>query len=96
MENGPAARRRPTAAREAYSLYVERAAAGGNEADGPFSAARRLALEAGDDAVAVIVERQAGGEDERDEGDGVQVLLLADVGAKDGDVLRLQPEITAG
>jgi len=27
------------AAREAYSLYVERAAEGANEADGPFSAA---------------------------------------------------------
>jgi hypothetical protein len=29
----------PAAAREAYSLYVERAAAGANEADGPFGAA---------------------------------------------------------
>src|SRR5207245_1884362 len=38
-EKGPAARRRPRAAREAYSLYVERAAEGANEADGPFSAA---------------------------------------------------------
>ena len=38
-QKGPDARRRPTAAREAYSLYVERAAAGANEADGPFSAA---------------------------------------------------------
>jgi hypothetical protein len=27
------------AAREAYSLYVERAVEGANEADGPFSAA---------------------------------------------------------
>ena len=27
------------AAREAYSLYVERAAEGANEADGPFPAA---------------------------------------------------------
>jgi hypothetical protein len=27
------------AAREAYSLYVERAAEGANDADGPFSAA---------------------------------------------------------
>src|SRR3989442_12408972 len=34
----PAARRRTTAAREAYFLYVERAAEGANEADGPFSA----------------------------------------------------------
>ena len=34
-QKGPAARRRPTAACEAYSLYVE----GANEADGPFSAA---------------------------------------------------------
>jgi hypothetical protein len=32
-------RSRPTAAREAYSLYVERAAEGANDADGPFSAA---------------------------------------------------------
>ena len=37
-EKGPDARRRPKAAREAYSLYVERAAEGGNEAAGPFSA----------------------------------------------------------
>ena len=37
-EKGPAARRRPKAAREAYSLYVERAAEGANEADGPLSA----------------------------------------------------------
>ncbi len=37
-EKGPAARRRPKAAREAYSLYVERAAEVANEADGPFSA----------------------------------------------------------
>jgi hypothetical protein len=36
-EKGPAARRRPMAAREAYSLYVERAVEGGNEADGSFS-----------------------------------------------------------
>ena len=36
-EKGPAARRRPTAAREAYSLYVERAAEGANAADGPLS-----------------------------------------------------------
>src|ERR1700686_2607678 len=38
-EKGPDARRRPMAAREAYSLYVERAAEGANEADGPLSAA---------------------------------------------------------
>jgi len=38
-QKGPDARRRPTAAREAYSLYVERAAGDANEADGPFSAA---------------------------------------------------------
>jgi hypothetical protein len=38
-QTGPDARRRPRAAREAYSLYVERAAAGANEADGPVSAA---------------------------------------------------------
>ena len=38
-ETGPDARRRPKAAREAYSLYVERVAEGANEADGPVSAA---------------------------------------------------------
>src|SRR5262245_27731010 len=38
-QKGPDARRRPRAAREAYSVYVERAAAGANEADGPFSSA---------------------------------------------------------
>src|SRR5713226_3788198 len=38
-QKDPDARRRPKAAREAYSLYVERAAEGDNEADGPFSAA---------------------------------------------------------
>jgi hypothetical protein len=36
-EKGPAARRRPKAGREAYSLYVERPVEGGNEADGPLS-----------------------------------------------------------
>jgi hypothetical protein len=38
-EKGPAARRRPKVAREAYSMYVERANEGANEADGPLSAA---------------------------------------------------------
>jgi len=37
-EKGPDARRRPTAAREAYPWYVECAAEGANEVDGPFSA----------------------------------------------------------
>ena len=32
-EKGAAARRRPKAAREAYSLYVERAGEGGSEAE---------------------------------------------------------------
>src|SRR4029450_6531588 len=41
VEKGPAARRRPKAAGEAYSLYVEPAAEGANEADGPLSAACR-------------------------------------------------------
>src|SRR5262249_18413291 len=36
-ENGPAARRHSTAAREAYSLYVERAAESANAAAGPLS-----------------------------------------------------------
>src|SRR5438876_756308 len=48
-EKGPDARRRPKAAREAYSLYVERAAEGANEADGPFSAACRLVEAPGED-----------------------------------------------
>src|SRR6185369_11266002 len=39
-QKAPDARRRPSAAREAYSLYVERAAEGANEADGVFSATR--------------------------------------------------------
>ncbi len=38
-QKGPDARRRPTATREAYSLYVEPVAEGANAADGPFSAA---------------------------------------------------------
>jgi hypothetical protein len=38
-EKGPAARRRPKSGREAYCLYVERPVEGGNEADGPLSAA---------------------------------------------------------
>ena len=38
-QKGPDARRGPPAAREAYSLYVERAAKGANEADGPLGAA---------------------------------------------------------
>ena len=37
-EKGPVARRRPKAAGEAYSLYVEPAAEGANEANGPLSA----------------------------------------------------------
>jgi len=37
-QNGSDARRRPKAAREAYSVYVERAAEDANEADEPFSA----------------------------------------------------------
>ena len=38
-EEGPVARRRPKAAGEAYFPYVEPAAEGANEADGPSSAA---------------------------------------------------------
>jgi len=37
-EKGPVARRRAKAAREAYSLYVERAVERANEANGPLSA----------------------------------------------------------
>ena len=43
-QKGPDARRRPRAAGEAYSLYVEPAAEGANEADGPFSAACYVSL----------------------------------------------------
>src|SRR6266702_4143287 len=39
-QKGPDARRRPRAAREAYSLYVERAAEGANEAAGPLLSGR--------------------------------------------------------
>jgi hypothetical protein len=38
-EKGPVARRRPKAAGEAYSLYVEPAAEGANEANGSLSSA---------------------------------------------------------
>ena len=37
-EKGPVARRRAKVAREAYSLYVERAIERANEANGPLSA----------------------------------------------------------
>jgi hypothetical protein len=50
-EKGPDARRRRKAAREAYSLYVERAADGANEADDPFSATDALAVLDGEVAV---------------------------------------------
>ena len=43
-EKGPAARRRPKAGREAYSLYVERPVEGANEADGPLSAVCEAAV----------------------------------------------------
>jgi hypothetical protein len=39
VEKGPDARRRPKVAGEAYPWYVEPAAEGDNEADGPLSAA---------------------------------------------------------
>jgi hypothetical protein len=45
-EKGPAARRRPKTGREAYSWYVERPGEGGNEADGPLSAAACEVLDA--------------------------------------------------
>src|SRR5262245_13254388 len=46
---GPAPRRRPKATRETYSMYVERAAEGADEADGPLSAARRRTRRRGDE-----------------------------------------------
>jgi 3-hydroxy-9,10-secoandrosta-1,3,5(10)-triene-9,17-dione monooxygenase len=60
-QKGPDARRRPPAAREAYSLYGERAAKGANEADGPFSAAwvRRDLLRRAAELVPVLKERAA-------------------------------------
>src|SRR6266851_3574227 len=63
-QRGPDARRRPRAAREAYSLYVERAAEGANEAYGPFSAAARSSGPAAPDD-----------QEQRAEGDGVNVVL---------------------
>src|SRR5712692_10208800 len=56
-EKGPAARRRPMAAREAYSLYVERAAEGANAADGPLSSLslHALGVEAPEQVVALFV-----------------------------------------
>src|SRR5438093_10681877 len=56
-QKGPDARRRPKAAREPYSLYGERAAEGANEADGPFSAACSVVVDAFDGGAA---DRQLG------------------------------------
>ena len=50
-EKGSAARRRPKVAREAYSLYVERAAEGANEADVPHGSRHRWAVLDGEVAV---------------------------------------------
>jgi len=51
-EKGPVARRRPKVAGEAYSLYVEPAAEGANEANGSLSAiGERLAVLDGEVAV---------------------------------------------
>src|SRR5439155_27382765 len=58
-QKGPAARRRPKAAREAYSLYVERAVKGANEADGPFSATCALVVDAFEPPRGVIVGEPA-------------------------------------
>src|SRR6185295_20000035 len=46
-EKGPAARRRPKAAGEAYFPYVEPAVEGANEADGPLSSLQPGDLDAG-------------------------------------------------
>src|SRR5574341_557540 len=84
-QKGPAARRRPTAAREAYSLYVERAAEGANEADGPFSAATSQAAQKGPaarrrptaarEAYSLYVERAAEGANAADGLLGASLLL---------------------
>ena len=65
-EKGPDARRRPRAAGEAYSLYVEPAAAGANEADGPLSASAPPLDPAAVDDVALVRARAAvvGGEEQ--------------------------------
>src|SRR5438093_7708822 len=64
-EKGPAARRRPKAAREAYSLYVERAAEGANEADGPLSSPWRPEDAAGERArVLPVVEDDLAADDD--------------------------------
>ena len=42
------------AAREAYSLYVERAAEGANDADGPFSEVGERLIEVFDEVVRVF------------------------------------------
>ena len=55
-QKGPAARRRPKAAGEAYFLYVEPAAEGANGADGPFSASCGDAAELGEDVGVVGLE----------------------------------------
>src|SRR5678816_4946791 len=70
-EKGPAARRRPKAAGEAYLLYVEPAAEGANEADGPLSSLEPqvdLGLELAEETERrLVVERKhLGEEDARD------------------------------
>src|SRR5262245_57104013 len=90
-QKGPDARRRPTAAREAYLLYVERAAEGANEADGPFSAfcldelGQELQLRLHRD-----LRRGGVGDDQELVGELAAVLGLAPLTAgqaRDGDVL---------
>src|SRR5439155_23056427 len=76
-EKGPAARRRPTAAREAYSLYVERAAEGavppqmGPSRQLPDRPPRRVQLRGGApravrEAYSLYVERADEGANEAD------------------------------
>src|SRR6266849_4096240 len=71
-QKGPDARRRPKVAREAYSLYVERATEGANEADGPFSAAS-----VHDDAAGYVdgLSRHVGGAAGGEEADHVRHVL---------------------
>src|SRR2546425_5174962 len=59
-EKGPAARRRPKAAREAYFLYVERAAEGANEADGPLSSLQHDLVGEDSDALDLGLDAVAG------------------------------------
>src|SRR2546427_3006729 len=98
-QKGPAARRRPRAAREAYFLYVERAVEGANEAGGPFSVARSvLLLDLPGEALHRVLAHHgfADGVLARDHGDGqvLAALDLVEVHVHD-DLMVLLPDALA-